>query len=290
MIGMRSVASVAAAVIGLAMVVGPRAPDPAIGIAAERLVRAQAEDATEALDAVRAAVEPGLDQARRAAAAVLTADDPPGARLVAAGDAIAAADDAAAAARSAVADLNGARSAWRGDATPLPQPLAAGELASIGAQLGGTASAADTFVDLRRRGSALPEVLEDALAALDRGDLVGAGELVEEARADHDLVAGWDAGPITLPVWLETMDAMISAVEQIVEATRAGDAAAAGAAADAFAALADDAAVADRALRIAFGEAGSALTAAPLERLAAALRGIEAVRTTTAAIAAGVER
>jgi hypothetical protein len=287
---MRSSASVAAAVVGLALVVGPRAPDPSIGIAAERLVRARAAAATQALDAVRAAIEPGLDQARRAAAAVLTADDPPGARLVAAGRAIAAADDGATAARSAVAELNGVRSAWRVDATPVPQPVAAGELASIGAQLGAAAPAADTFVDLRRRGSALPEILGDTLAALDRGDLAGAGELVEEARADHDLVADWDAGPITLPVWLETMDAMISAVEQIVEATRAGDAAAAGAAADEFAGLGDDAAAADRALRIALGEGGSALTAAPLERLAAALRGIEAARARTAAIAAGVER
>jgi hypothetical protein len=83
---------------------------------------------------------------------------------------------------------------------------------------------------------------------------------------------------------------MISAVEQIVAATRAGDASAAGAAADAFAALADDAVAADRALRIAFSEGGSALTATPLARLAAALRGIEAARARTAAIAAGAER
>ena len=47
---------------------------------------------------------------------------------------------------------------------------------------------------------------------------------------------------------------MIGAVEGILAATRAGDAAAAGEAAAAFAALAADAATADRALRIALGE------------------------------------
>ena len=86
---------------------------------------------------------------------------------------------------------------------------------------------------------------------------------------------------MTLPVWIATTDAMITAMEQIVSATRAGDAAAASAAAEAFAALTDDAATADRALRIAIGEGGSSLTAAPLERLAAALGGIEGVRATS---------
>ena len=63
-----------------------------------------------------------------------------------------------------------------------------------------------------------------------------------------------------------------------------------GAAAEAFSALTDDAATADRALRIAIGEGGSSLTAAPLERLAAALGGIEGVRETTAEIALAADR
>jgi hypothetical protein len=113
---------------------------------------------------------------------------------------------------------------------------------------------------------------------------------VTQARADHALVAAWDVAPATLPVWVETTDAMISAVEQIISASRTGDVASANAAAEAFAALAADAAAADRALRIALGEGGSALTAAPLERLAAALGGIEGVRATTAAIAAAADR
>lgn len=285
MIGTRVAISVGATLVALVVLTGPREADPAIGISAERLMRERARVATEALDALRAAAEPGLDDARRAAAAVLTGEDPAGSRLIAAGETIAGADQAAVTARDAVASLNGARRAWRPDVAPLPDPIPVGELPSIGAQLGAAAPAADAFFALRRGGVGLPAALDAALAALDGGDLDAADELVATARAGHGIVAAWDAAPPTLPVWIATTDAMISAVEQIVSASRAGDAAAANAAAEAFTALADDAATADRALRIALSEGGSALTAAPLERLAAALGGIEGSRATTAAIA-----
>jgi hypothetical protein len=290
MIGTRAAISVAVTLVGLVLLIGPRDADPAAGIAAERLVRERALVATDALDTLRAALQPGLDRARRAAAAVLSADEPPGALLVAAGETIAAADEAAVTARRAVASLNAARSASGPDLAPLAEPIAVGELPSIGAQLAAAAPAADAFFELRRRAVGLPATLEAALAALDRGDLEAADELVTQAREDHALVVASDAEPVTLPVWIATTDAMITAMEQIVSATRGGDAAAASAAAEAFRALADDAAAADRALRIAIGEGGSSLTAAPLERLAAALGGIEGMRATTAAIAAGADR
>jgi len=278
--------SAVATVLGLLVLTGPRVDDPAVGIAAERLVRVRAEAAVEALDALRAAIQPGLDDARRAAAAVLTADAAPGAQLDAAGSTIAAADTAAMAARRAWASLNGARAAWRDDIDPLPDPIPRGELASIGDQLRVTATAADAFVDLRLRALGLPGELAEAVSALENGDPDTAAAIVESARADHALVAAWEAAPSTLPVWLGTTDAMISAVDELIAATRTGDAVAAAAAADAFAALADEAATADRALRIALGEGGSALTAAPLERLAGALGGIEDARVMAAAAAA----
>ena len=290
MIGTRAVISVAVTLVGLVVLIGPRDADPAAGLAAERLVRERAGVATDALDTLRATIQPGLDGARRAAAAVLSADEPPGSLLVAAGDTIAAADEAAMTARRAVAALNGARSALGHDLAPLAEPIAAGELPSIGAQLAAAAPAADAFFELRLRAGGLPEVLEAALAALDRGDLEAADELVTQARQDHAFVVASEAEPVTLPVWIATTDAMISAMEQIVSATLAGDAAAASAAAEAFRALTDDAATADRALRIAIGEGGSSLTAAPLERLAAALGGIEDMRAATAEIAAASDR
>ena len=290
MIGTRAAGSAGATLVGLLLVLGPRAADPALEIAAERLVKARAEEATVALDALRAALQPGLDEGRRAAAAVLSADDPPGPMLIAAGRTIAAAENAARSARRAVAGLNGALSTWRRGSVPVAGQIRAGELDSIGAQLRAAASAADAFAELRRRGTALPATLEEALLALESGDVDAAGAIVARARADHDTVAAWEEPPPTLPVWIDTTDAMISAMETILSATRANEPAAARAAAAAFADLADDAAFADRALRIALGEGGSALTAAPLERLAAALGGIEDARAATAAIAAATGR
>ena len=290
MIGTRAALSIGVTLAGLVVLIGPRDAEPAAGIAAERLVRERAQVATEALDQLREAIQPGLDDARRAAAAVLSADEPPGSLLLEAGDTIGAADEAAVAARRAVAGLNGARSALGRDLAPLVEPVAVGELPSIGAQLAAAAPASDAFFELRRRAVGLPETLEAALAALDRGDLEAADELVTQAREDHALVVASDAEPVTLPVWIATTDAMITAMEQIVVATRAGDAAAANAAAEAFQALTDDAATADRALRIALGEGASSLTAPPLERLAAALGGIEDMRATTAEIAAAADR
>lgn len=290
MIGTRAAISAGVTLVGLMIALGPRMADPAIELAAERLVDARAEAATAALDELRAAVQPGLDEARRAAAAVLSSDDPPGPLLIGAGETIAGAEEAARTARRAVTRLNGARSTWRPGSEPVAEPIPAGELESIGAQIGAVAAAGDAFADVRRRGTALPATLEDALVKLEDGDLDGAAENVVRARADHDLVAEWEDPPPTLPVWIETTDAMISAMETIVSATRARDATSAAAAAAAFADLAEEAAFADRALRIALGEGGSALTTAPLERLATALGGIEDARAATAAIAAATGR
>ena len=162
---------------------------------------------------------------------------------------------------------------------PIPEPVAAGELASIAAQLAAAGPAAD---DVRRPTGAGDRPSERAGGARSarstRGDVEEAAALTSAARADHGAIVAWETDLPTLPVWIETTDAMIGAVEQILDATQAGDAAAAGEAAAAFAALADDAATADRALRIALSEGGASLTAAPLERLAATLRVIETSR------------
>jgi hypothetical protein len=277
------------AAVCLAASLGPRLADPAGSIAAERLLRERASTAVEALDALRSALEPGLDAARHASAAVVAGDEEPAPLLEAAGDEVAAAEGAATAARRAVASLNGASDAWRPDLETVPEPIAAGSLPSIGAQLGAAGPAATEFVDLRRRSTGLPATLEEAVAALDAGDVDAAAAILARARADHDLIAAWEAAPSTMPVWLETTDAMIGAVEGIVAATRASDLDAAMAAAGAFADLAKESTDADRALRIGLSEGGAAIAAAPLERLATELRHIELVRAEAAGIAAGID-
>ena len=286
MISTRVIAA-ALAVVGVAFLLGPGARDPAATIGAERLIRDRAVAAVVALDQLRASVEPGLDAARAASAGVLSGDDAPSQGIEAAAALIADAEEAVAPARRAVSSLASARAAWHpGTSQPSQpsQPVAAGELTSIATQLRASAQVADAFADRRVRGTGLPAVLEQALRSLNAGGFSEASEHVARARDAHAAIVAWETDLPTLPIWIATMDAMISAVEQIVEATRDGDDAMALEAAEAFGAISGDAATADRALRIALSEGGSALTAAPLERLAATIGAIEDSRAAVAAI------
>lgn len=282
MIGIRLGLAVLAAA-ALVPLLGRGGPDPAVMLAARRLVAERAQGADAALAALEATVAPGLADARRGAARVVVGTDAPGPVLRGAARALEAAGGREREAALAVRALEGAlRAAAMG---PVPRlDLPPGELASIAAQLDGTAPAADRFADLRRRAEGLVTLLQDALAALDQGSLERAGDLVSLARADHDVLAAWEVEVVTLPVWIATMDAMITSLEDLVEATAAGDEPAALAAADAFAALSEDAAPADRALRIALAEGGSAVTAAPLARLADLLREVARTRLEVASI------
>jgi hypothetical protein len=108
---------------------------------------------------------------------------------------------------------------------------------------------------------------------------------VESARAENDLLRASSAISDALPVWLETTDAMISLVTRLIDATEAGDREAAAAAAAEFAALAEDAEMADRALRIAVGEAADSATRPAVQRLGVALASIRELR---AAISSGI--
>jgi hypothetical protein len=279
---MRAAGSAAIAVVGLAALLGPRVPDPSLAIEAERLIHGRATVALDALDELRGAVDAALERARSAAAAVVSGDGAASPLLEEAAALISDAEAAVVPARRAVASLSAAAGARRPDAEAVPQPVAAGELTSIGTQLDASGEAADQFVALRGRGVGLPAVLEQALRALDRRAVDDATELVSRARADHTAIVAWETDLPTLPAWIETTDAMISAVEAILDGIRTGDEAAAAAGAERFAALGDEAGTADRALRIALSEGGSALTAAPLERLARALGGIEASRAAVA--------
>ena len=289
MIGIR-VISAALVVVGLAFLLGPRAEDPAVTIGAERLIRERAAAAMVALDELRASVAPALDAARAAAAGVLSGDDAPSSQIEDAAARIVDAEAAVAPAGRAVSLLASARAAWRPGASRPPQPVSAGELTSIATQLRATGQVADAFADIRARGTGLPAVLKQALRALDAGALPEASEHVARARDAHAAIVAWDTDLPTLPIWIATTDAMISAVEQIVEATRDGNDATAREAAEAFGAISDDAGTADRALRIALSEGGSALTAAPLARLAATIGAIEDSRAEAAAIQEEVGR
>ena len=290
MIGMRALRSAAAVAIVLVPLLGTPGPDPSAGLEARRLVVARAERAHAALAELQSALEPGLDAGRSGAAAVVEGADPPGPRLEEAASRLADAAPAAADVRSTISALEAARRAREPNAAPLEAPVDPGEVGSIAAQLEATAAAADTFAAMRLRAEGITDSVDAALAALEAGDLEAAAKRVASARTHHVALASWDVDFATLPLWLETTDEMIGAVEGIIRGTRQDDRAAAARAAEEFAALADEAATADRALRIALGEGGAAVTAAPLGRLADLLRRVEQARLAVAAILQAVGR
>ena len=221
---------------------------------------------------------------------MITGDEPPSKQLAAAAVAVGAGSPVLDDALDRIAALDHARIALDPSVEPVAFAVPSGELASIGAQLEAAMEAADAFVLMRQRAEGMAGRLDEALAALADGDLATADGHIGTARGDLDAIQGWDVDFVTLPVWIETADAMIGAMERIVAATRAGDSAAADRAAEDFAAAAEEAASADRALRIAIGEGGSAVTAAPLGRLAQVLRSVAAARAEVASIVQTVAR
>jgi hypothetical protein len=286
MIGIRPLLSAATVAVALVAGLGGGAPRPEIDLGARRLVVQRAEIADGRLAALEAELLAAVDAARAGAAHVVAGDVPPAQELLRAAEMTSAADASAADAREAVLRLEAARRAWKPLADPLEPVTDPGELGSIAAQLEAAADAANEFAAMRVRTGAVTGAVRDALAALDAGDLDAARRLLDGARSDHESVAAWEVELVTLPVWLDTADAMIRAVERVVDAIDRNDPASAAAAAEAFAALEDEAATADRAVRIAMSEGGAAVTAAPLERLGSVLSSITELRSTLAAVRA----
>lgn len=284
MIGTRASVIAGAALLVSLAAFGGRSTDPAGELAARALVVERAAAVVAAADALESSLEPAVDAARRGAARVVAGSEAPAPELVAAADRLRRAEPAAAELRGAARALDGALRAWRPDEASFEMRLERGEIGSVASQLEATAATADEFAAMRRRSEGLAGSLETALAALEGGEIEEAERLAGLARTDHDALTAWENELLTLPVWIETTDAMIGDVETIIAATRAGDATAAAAAAAAFAARADEAATADRALRIAMSEGGGGVTAAPLGRLADILDRLRAMRTRAAAI------
>jgi hypothetical protein len=290
MIATRPGLAALAATVALVPLLGTAGPDPSVTVGARRLVVARAQAADASLAELERVIAPVLDAARTGAAAVISGADGPGDDLATTAAELARVAPAADSARAAVAAVNRATAARDPRTTSVALPDGGEEVRSIAAQLEGTAPSADRFVDMRLRTSRVLDALGRALTALEAGEVADAEALAAEARADHAALAAWEVELVTLPVWLETAGAMVEAVEAIVAATRTGDATAAAEAADAFAASSADAVMADRALRIAVGEGGAAVTAAPLGRLAELLREVADARSEVAAILQAVGR
>lgn len=290
MIGKRSALAALLATLALVPLSGAGGQGPGPERASARMIAARAVAAESALAVLDDRLAAAIDAARAGAARVVSGAEPPGEALREAGALLAAVTDSDDDVRRALERLDEARLAADPGTTPVGAPFAAGELASIGAQLEGTADAADAFAERRRRAESLTERIDAGLAALDGSDLDEARTRFAEARADHDAVAAWEVELATLPVWVETTDELLAVLDRLVAAIARDDRPGAQRAANAFAALEERAAEADRALRIAIGEGGAAVTAAPLGRLAEVASRVEETRFDVASILQAVGR
>lgn len=262
--------------------------DPANEAERQAWLRATAGHADTELERLLSRLEAALDPARRGSALVVSGQDPPGPALEAAAAVLEGAHGEATAVAAAMVDLRGTLACVRPEAIAVSGPgISASDLDSMAGQLRSAAAAAGPFVDRRWAAEATLTGLADALAALDRNDPASALPALDKADAALAEVAAWHEPPPSLPYWVATTGALLTAARAIAAAALAGDVAAAAIAGEAYRVAAERAGPADRALALAMAEAGSAISATPLRRLAGALKDVTELRGTLKSMADG---
>ncbi len=262
---------VAPVVVALVLVLGGGAPRPEVVMASNDAVVSAADRTLDAIDRLEAELAPAIDAARAGSARVVAGEEDPVEPMAAAAEMLLAAAPTAVDVREALGDLERARAALDPSAQPMRRSPDGGDLASIAGQLGDAGEAGARFAETRRRAEAVSDALVDALDAAAAGEPDEAHQQLLLGLVAVDELRAWEDDAPALSVWIDTVDAMIRAMQRLVDAVRAGDANEADAAQAAFADAAEGGTEADRALRIGLGEAGSAVTAVPVGRLAEAM-------------------
>jgi hypothetical protein len=266
MIGRRLLA--AAGAVAMTVVLGGGAPRPEIARDANAAIVAAAADSLVAIDRLEAQLARALDAARMGGARVVAGQSDPAEPLASASDGLVSAAPAATELRDAFARLERARAALDPGAEPLPPAPEAAQLLSIAGQLASTADAGASFAEMRRGADSVSRSIIDALDAAADGRLDEANDHLAASLLAVDAVRDLEESAPALTVWIDTADAMIDAVQELVDAVRTGDVKRADAAQADFDAAAEGSAQADRGLRIGLGETGNAIAAVPLQRLA----------------------
>lgn len=247
----------------------PDAADPPGAVARTRAVAV----AAAAADAALGRLAEGLDQARehgREGTARTLSGEAPAAELTRAADLLAGAGGDADAARRALIALEGVIAAIDPGMTVPALSYGGADLVQMAAQMRSGAVAATLFVERRHATEEVVDALAAALAALDRDDPTAALVALERADAPLSLLDAWEQRPPLFRYWMTVSRDLIDAAGDIANATLVGDEAAVRAAGERYAEAADRARGADNALAVALSEEGSAISAVPLRRLAAA--------------------
>ena len=262
-------------VVGLAIVIGfgLRAADPDASDAPGAVARAGAvAGAAAAADAALARLAAGLDQARehaREGTALTLSGEEPAAELTRAADLLAGAGGDADAARQALDALAGISAAIDPGLTIPALSHGAADLEQMAGQMRAGAVAATLFVERRHATEEVVDALAAGLTALDRDDPTTALAALDGANAPLVFLGEWEQRPPLFGYWMMVSRDLVEAASDIARATLAGDEAAVRAAGERYAEAADRARGADNALAVALSEAGSAISATPLRRLAA---------------------
>ncbi|HEV7199300.1 MAG TPA: hypothetical protein VGO32_00685 [Candidatus Limnocylindria bacterium] len=258
--------------------------DPVRVAALQRRAVTLAAEADATLLEAEALMRTGSRDGGRAQAAVLSGDEDPATFADAAALSFESAAGPIDAAREPLVALGWTLLALDPETAPPTLGLTGADLLAIGAQWRATALPLSALAELRRDAEATLTSLGEALAALDDDDPEAALVALAEAEASLALVRAFDTDVSTLPFWIETVDALLTATGDIARAAQAGDAAALAEAQAAYDAAADDAGRADQALTIALGEATTQVTSAATAATAEAIHAVEATRAALAGV------
>jgi hypothetical protein len=261
----------------------PTDADPAVAAARTKAVADAADAADAALARLSAVLDGARDHARRGTALTMSGEAP-APELTSAADILASGADNADAARRALVALGGFAAAIRPDATVPVLSYGGPDLELIAAQMRSSADAATLFVERRHATQAVVEALAAGLAALDRNDPAAALDSLDAADDPLALLDDWNDRPPLLGYWIRISRDLLDAAGEIATATLNDDPAAVKAAANRYARAADAARGADNALAVSLSEAGSAVSATPLQRLAAVAGEAVEARSALAAV------
>jgi hypothetical protein len=278
----------AASLLALAVALGGGGPRPEVAVAANAAIVDAAGRARMAIDELRAELQPAVDAGRTGSARIVAGNSDPAGPLRTAAERTLAATASANALRDALLELERARVAGDPDAVPLPPAPDGTDLLSISGQLDEAAVAGAGFAEMRGRAEGLAASLIDALDATAAGRLDEADEQLARALVVVGEVREWLDVARVLTVWVDTSDAMIRAMQRLIDAVRDGDPERAAAARAAFDDAAGESVEADRSLRIGLGEAGSSQAAVPLSRLAGLLAALDELEADVDAVRVGV--
>lgn len=283
------IAAFLAAVILLLVLLGARSADPAVSDPVRlawlaRVGASQAAAADQALADAEELMLAATDEARRGMSAIVAGDADPTAGLTAAASGF---EDAAPSVGDAQTNLTALRWTLHALDPNAPGPeltIEQADVLAISAQWLAAVPPSAALTDLRRQAEATVTFLTDAVASLDEDDPAAALASLDQAEAALEPIRDRSDQIPALGVWVETVDALMSAVRDIALAAQAGDPAALADAQAAYEAAATDAARADQALTIAIGESAAQIVQPASASSAEALRAVTASRGELAAL------